>query len=254
MKYYLFGFLFLLSIQLTILKAESLCKSEDCTTKKESSVGYKNLSKHKNILENHNVPSLVSIDFSSKTDQEKAIDIEDFIDAESGSGSPKRKGYFRIGRFNLLKSAFVPGWTQYDFEKKIEAPLFFFSFYGTALYLWHTQNVYTKQRADYINHTNYMWGYRDAAGPIILGYVNASRMFEESSETAHRAENLSILLLTIYVVNVIDAIFFCNENVSTSALSPTQKKEGLTFNSFNTRAVPGQRHENAYYLNYITRF
>jgi hypothetical protein len=269
MNYFIFGFLFFLSIQVITLRAESICNQKDCAIKNDFSAFSEKNRSNQHLFENRVLPSLVSVNFlnfSSGKEQEKAIDIEDLIDADRDPAPPtkekevvkqddsRRKGYFKIGRFNILKSAIVPGWTQYDYEEKVKAPLFFFSFYGTALYLWHTQNVYTKQRDDYERHTNYMWGYREYAGPTIFGYLTANKMFAESSETAHRAENLSLLLVTIYVVNVIDAIFFCNDKTTASLKSPTQKKEGLSFNSFSTRTLPGQRSESTYQLDYTMRF
>lgn len=170
-------------------------------------------------------------------------------DTSVKSDSSKTGSSLFATRYSFVKSVAMPGWTQWDNGRKIKASIFFGSFWLTAGALYITQNSYQSQKDKYNKETNMLWLYPSNTMLVGAGILNTRKMYSDYSKIGHRAENISLLLAGIYIVNVIDAIFFSKP--STTAYM--QEKDGFNLSSFMNK-TNDHRVENMYMFNYIRRF
>jgi hypothetical protein len=170
-------------------------------------------------------------------------------DASGKSGSGK-DGVASTTKYSFVKSVVMPGWTQWDNGEKVKGSVFFFSFWGSALALYATQNSYNTQKDKYNKETDMIWLYPSNPMLVAGGILNTRSLYNDYSKTGHRAENLSLLMAGIYVVNVVDAIFFSKPVASSAYI---QGKDGFNFSSFINK-TNDQRLENTYMINYTRRF
>jgi hypothetical protein len=171
--------------------------------------------------------------------------------ANNSSASKGSKGGTGFSLFEtkpFLKSAIIPGWTQWDNGEKLKGGIFFGSFFLTGGLLYQWDKTYTSRKKDYDRATNNFILYPNDLGLAGIGYLNAQNSYDKFQKVAGESRMLSIGLVAIYLVNVVDAIFF-SKPVGTAF----QESEGLHFYTEQFR-IDTQFIDSKYNLQYTWRF
>lgn len=153
-----------------------------------------------------------------------------------------------FGNLSFLKSAIIPGWTQWDNGEKLKGGIFFSSFFLTAGVLYQWDKNYSSKKEDYNRSVDFFWFYPNDLGLVGVGYMGVKDNYSDFRKVGNEARMISWGLAAIYLVNVLDAIFF-SKPVSTAF----HKEEGFHFYTEQYR-IDSQLSDSRYNLQYIWRF
>ena len=141
--------------------------------------------------------------------------------------------------FDFLKSAIVPGWTQFSNGHEVKGTLWFLSFVSAAGALSSTVNKLNSSKNSYNTTSNLTFLFPDNLA--VIGYLNSRSNYSGYKSEADNASKYSGLLAGIYIVNLIDAIFWSAPSKTVHWNDP---KEGLQlfssvnrFSSYNYTAI-----------------
>ena len=150
----------------------------------------------------------------------------------------------------LWRSALIPGWGQYYKNQKTNSAFFFLSFLVSAGALFNYDSKYHSTKSDLNSQESY---FPFSTGGItdLFFYNEIQNTRQELHTNGRIASNLSVVMLTIYLLNLFDAYNWKSSEISSKRSSLDSKSEtGISFH----QTIIGDRKENQFLLQYQWRF
>jgi hypothetical protein len=117
-------------------------------------------------------------------------------------------------RFNAgWRSALIPGWGQYYKEEKVKSIIYFTTFFSGLLYFNTLNQDYNQAKSKFENSSNLglligTYQGSGAGGLVLYNYLQNESNYNDSVIKASKASQVAIGVELIYLVNLLDAIFF----------------------------------------------